>query len=73
MILLIAAILVLGWLTASGCMSLVSSAALRERSRVEEHMRSRMKDIAEQLVLVPVKQELSEYGRFCAALETVRH
>jgi hypothetical protein len=32
-----------------------------------------MKDIAEQLVLVPVKQELSEYGRFCAALETVRH
>jgi GTP-binding protein EngB required for normal cell division len=72
-ILLIAAILVLGWLTASGCMSLVSSAALRERSRVEEHMRSRMKDIAEQLVLVPVKQELSEYGRFCAALETVRH
>jgi len=72
-ILLIAAILVLGWLTASGCMSLVSSAALRERSRVEEHIRSRMKDIAERLVLVPVKQELSEYGRFCAALETVRH
>jgi len=72
-ILLIAAILVLGWLTASGCMSLVSSAALRERSRVEEQMRSRMKDVAEQLVLMPVKQELSEYGRFCAALETVRH
>jgi GTP-binding protein EngB required for normal cell division len=72
-ILLIAAILVLGWLTASGCMSLVSSAALRERSRVEEQMRSRMKEIAEQLVLVPVKQELSEYARFCSALQTVRH
>jgi GTP-binding protein EngB required for normal cell division len=71
-ILLIAAILVLGWLTASGCMSLVSSAALRERSRVEEQMRSRMKEVAEQLVLVPVKQELSEYARFCSALQTVR-
>jgi GTP-binding protein EngB required for normal cell division len=72
-VLLIAAILVLGWLTASGCMSLVSSAALRERSQVEEQMRSRMKDVAEQLVLVQVKQELSEYGRFCTALDTVRH
>jgi GTP-binding protein EngB required for normal cell division len=71
-ILLIAAILVLGWLTASGCISLVSSAALRERSRVEEQMRSRMKEVAEQLVLVPVKQELSEYARFCSALQTVR-
>jgi GTP-binding protein EngB required for normal cell division len=71
-ILLIAAILVLGWLTASGCMSLISSAALRERSRVEEQMRSRMKEVAEQLVLVPVKQELSEYARFCSALQTVR-
>lgn len=71
-VLLVAAILVLGWLTASGCMSLVSSAALRERSWVEEQMRSRMKEVAEQLVLVPVKQELSEYARFCSALQTVR-
>jgi GTP-binding protein EngB required for normal cell division len=71
-VLLIAAILVLGWLTASGCMSLVNSAALRERSRVEEQMRSRMTEVAEQLVLVPVKQELSEYARFCSALRTVR-
>jgi GTP-binding protein EngB required for normal cell division len=71
-LLLVAAILVLGWLTASGCMSLVSSAALRERSRVEEQMRSRMKDVAEQLVLAPVKHELSEYARFCDALRAVQ-
>jgi GTP-binding protein EngB required for normal cell division len=69
---LIAAILALGWLTASGCMSMVSAAALRERSRVEAQMRSRMKDVAEQLVLTPVKQELSEYARFCSVLQSAR-
>ncbi|MGH3119685.1 MAG: ABC transporter, partial [Streptosporangiaceae bacterium] len=69
---LIVAILALGWLTASGCMSMVSAAALRERGRVETQMRSRMQDVAEQFVLVPVKQELSEYARFCSALAAAR-
>jgi GTPase SAR1 family protein len=71
-VLLIAAILTLGWLTASGCMSMVSSAAVRERSRVEQQMRAAMEQVAEQYVLVPVKQELSEYTRFCSALSTAR-
>ena len=69
---LIVAILTLGWLTASGCMSMVSAAALRERSRVEAQMRSRMQDVAEQLVLMPIRQELSEYARFCGALRSAR-
>ena len=69
---LIVAILMLGWLTASGCMSMVSAAALRERSRVEAQMRSRMQDAAEQLVLMPIRQELSEYARFCGALRSAR-
>jgi GTP-binding protein EngB required for normal cell division len=71
-ILLIVAILMLGWLTASGCMSMVSSAAARERNRVEQDMRSAMQQVAEQYVLVPVKQELSEYARFCSALRVAR-
>jgi GTP-binding protein EngB required for normal cell division/ABC-type sugar transport system permease subunit len=71
-IVLIAAILTLGWLTASGFMSLVSSAALRERNRVEAQIRSRMTEVADQLVLMPVKQELSEYARFCSALQVAR-
>jgi hypothetical protein len=71
-IVLIAAILVLGWLTGSGCMSLVSSAAIRERGRVEEQIRARMTEVAEQLVLMPVKQELSEYARFCSAVQVAR-
>jgi GTP-binding protein EngB required for normal cell division len=71
-ILLIAAILMLGWLTASGCMSVVSSAATRERNRVEQDMRSAMQQVAEQYVLVPVKQEMAEYARFCSALRVAR-
>jgi GTP-binding protein EngB required for normal cell division len=71
-ILLVAAILTLGWLTASGCMSMVSSAAVRERSRIEQQMRAAMEQVAEQYVLVPVKQELSEYARFCGALRGAR-
>ncbi|MFI5068366.1 MAG: hypothetical protein ACHP9Z_30905, partial [Streptosporangiales bacterium] len=70
--LLIVAILVLGWLTASGCMSLVSSAALAERTRAEAQMRSAMMEVAEQYVLAPVRQELSEYARFCGELRTLR-
>jgi hypothetical protein len=53
-------------------MNLVSAAALRERGRVEAQMRSRMQDVAEQFVLVPIKQELSEYARFCSALQAAR-
>jgi hypothetical protein len=65
---MIAAILVLGWLTASGCLSRVAAAAARERDQVDGEMRSRMTDVAEQMVLQPVRQELSEYSRFRAAL-----
>ena len=69
---MIAAILVLGWLTASGCMNLVTTAAARERDQVDEEMRSRMTNVAEQMVLLPIRQELSECARFCAALREAR-
>ena len=68
--LMIAAILVLGWLTASGCMTLVTASALREREHVDREMHSRMTVVAEQMVLQPIRQELSERARFCAALRT---
>jgi GTP-binding protein EngB required for normal cell division len=67
---MIAAILALGWLTASGCMTLVAAAAVRERDDVDGEMRSLMTAVAEQMVLVPIKQELSECSRFSAALRT---
>jgi GTP-binding protein EngB required for normal cell division len=66
--LIIAAILLLGWLTASGCMNLVRVAAERERERVEAAMRSRLAMVASEMVVLPVEQELFEYDRFVEEL-----
>ncbi|HEY2442840.1 MAG TPA: ABC transporter, partial [Streptosporangiaceae bacterium] len=68
----IVALLLLGWLTASGCMNLVMLAADKERAQVEEVMRSRISMVARETVLLPVRQELSEYDRFRAELKTAR-
>jgi GTP-binding protein EngB required for normal cell division len=68
----IAAMLLLGWLTSSGCMNMVMLAADKERQRVEQGMRSRIATVARELVLMPVEQELSEYDRFREELKTVR-
>ena len=63
-IIMIVAFLLLGWLTAAGCMNLVRSAAGRERARALEAMRARIGLVAREMVLIPVEQELAEYGRF---------
>lgn len=68
----IVAVLLLGWLTSSGCMNIILSAADRERVRVEQGMRSRIARVAREFVLVPVEQELSEYDRFRDELKTAR-
>jgi GTP-binding protein EngB required for normal cell division len=68
----IVALLLLGWLTSSGCMNMVLLAAERERARAEQDMRSRVADVTRELVLAPVQQELSEYDRFRDALKTAR-
>ncbi len=65
---MIAAILGLGWLTASGFMTAVTTAAVQERDEVDGEMRSRMTIVAEQMVMQPIRQELSECSRFSAAL-----
>jgi GTP-binding protein EngB required for normal cell division len=67
-VVMIAAFLLLGWLTAAGCMNLVRSAAGRERGRVLEAMRARIGALAREMVLIPVEQELAEYGRFRSEL-----
>jgi hypothetical protein len=68
----IVALLLLGWLTSSGGMNMVLLAAGRERARAEQDMRSRVAEVARELVLAPVQQELSEYDRFRGALKTAR-
>src|ERR1022692_4247397 len=60
---MIAAILVLGWLTASGCMTLVAAAAVRERDDVDGEMQSRMTVVAEQMVLLPIRQGVARCPR----------
>jgi GTP-binding protein EngB required for normal cell division len=61
---MVAAILLLGWLTASGCMTLVVRTADQEREQAEQQMRTGIAAVARQMVIVPVEQELSIYARF---------
>jgi hypothetical protein len=59
-----AAFLLLGWLTAIGCMSLVTRSAGRERAEAEARMRAGVAQVAQRMVLVPLERDLAEYPRF---------
>jgi hypothetical protein len=69
---LVAAVLLLGWLTATGCMTLVLRAAEQERDQAEQKMRAGVADVAQRLVVTPVEQELSMYTRFRQELAVAR-
>ncbi|MGE5287708.1 MAG: YfjP family GTPase [Micromonosporaceae bacterium] len=62
--LMIGAILLLGVLTASSCQNAVTLAAGRHRDKLVELIRGRIAAVAQDKVLMPVQQELSEYARF---------
>jgi GTP-binding protein EngB required for normal cell division len=64
-----AAVLLLGWLTASGCQNMALVAAEREQERAEAEMRDRVVAVANDLVLAPTGREIAEYERFRASLE----
>ncbi len=63
-IIMIAAFLLLGWLTAAGCMNVVRSAAERESERVRQTMRARIEDVAREMAVAPAEQELATCRRF---------
>jgi hypothetical protein len=67
-----AAILVLGWLTANGCMTVVAREADQEREQTEQKMRAGIAGAAQQMVLAPVDRELSEFARFQNELAIAR-
>ena len=67
-----AAILVLGWLTANGCMTVVAREADQEREQTEQKMRAGIAGAAQQMVLAPVDRELSEFARFQDELAIAR-
>ena len=66
---MLAAFLFLGWLTASGCMNLVRTAARHEHEQVEDDMRAGIVVVAREMAIVPAEQELSEYRRFQEELQ----
>jgi GTP-binding protein EngB required for normal cell division len=69
-VVMVAAGLVGGWLTARACTRAVSAAAERETQVLLDDMRQRMNGVATDLVLVPVERELDELARFRAELRT---
>jgi len=70
--LIVAAILLLGWLTANGCMTVVIREAEEEREQVGQRMRAGIAGVARQFVVVPVERELSEFARFHDELAVAR-
>jgi energy-coupling factor transporter ATP-binding protein EcfA2 len=70
--LLAAAVLLLGWLTANGCMTVVAREADKEREQTEQKMRTAIAGVAQQMVLAPVDRELSELVRFREELAVAR-
>jgi hypothetical protein len=69
-IIMVAAFLLLGWLTAAGCMNLVRSAAGRERQGLLDAMRAEVATVAREMVLTPADRELAEFQRFRGELRT---
>ena len=59
-----AALLLLGFLTASGCRNMAVVAAERERQHAEEAMRTRIAAAARDTVLTPAGREIAQYERF---------
>jgi energy-coupling factor transporter ATP-binding protein EcfA2 len=70
--LIVAAILLLGWLTANGSMAVVIRETDEEREHAEQRMRAGIADVARQFVVVPVERELSEFARFHDELAVAR-
>jgi GTP-binding protein EngB required for normal cell division len=70
-VVMLGAFLLLGWLTAQGSTTVVRAAAEQESERVQETMRTKIGDVAREMVIVPVEQELADYQRFRGDLRVV--
>lgn len=69
---LVAAALVVGWLTGVGCGNLVEVAAVQRREDVERGAESRVREITGLRVIQPMEAELERYRAFRAAYEVAR-
>jgi GTP-binding protein EngB required for normal cell division len=69
---MVAALLLLGWLIASWCQNMVVLAADREREQAVRAVMARIAAATSDLVLVPTGRELAEYERFRTELASAR-
>jgi hypothetical protein len=69
---MVAALLLLGWLIATWCQNMVVLAADREREQAVKSVMARIAAATSDLVLVPTGRELAEYERFRAELTSAR-
>ncbi|CAL9559141.1 GTPase Era [Nocardiopsis dassonvillei] len=66
---LVAAALVVGWLTGVGCGNLVEVAAVQRREDVERAAQAKVREIAVARVVEPMEAELARYREFRTAYE----
>jgi GTPase Era involved in 16S rRNA processing len=64
LLIMAAAMLVLGYVTAVGCRNVVLATADRERDSAEQAMRNRVAEVTHDLVLTPTGREIAQYERF---------
>jgi GTP-binding protein EngB required for normal cell division len=69
---MVVAIGLLGWLTASGSQNMVLLAADRDRDRIEAKLRGQASKVARDLVLTPTGQQIAEYEKFRHQLALAR-
>jgi GTP-binding protein EngB required for normal cell division len=72
LVVMVVALLLLGWLVSSWCQNMVVLAADREREQAVRDILARIATVANDLVVVPVGRELSDYERFRTELAAAR-
>jgi GTP-binding protein EngB required for normal cell division len=70
---MVAAMLLLGWLTASGSQNAHLLSSDREREQMAAAMRARIDAVARDLVVLPAGLELAGYAAYCTALTAAGH
>jgi len=71
-VLIAAALLLLGWLTANGYTAVVARKADEEREQAEQKMHAAIAGVAQKMVLAPIERELLELARFREELAIAR-
>jgi GTP-binding protein EngB required for normal cell division len=69
---MVVALLLLGWLISSWCQNMVVLAADREREQAVRDILARIASVTNDLVVVPVGRELSDYERYRTELAAAR-